>query len=58
VIKPSQIMDLERCEAELDAALADLRRLTGAGVTSVNLIAQASTEYRIGARRRRREALR
>lgn len=58
MIKPSQILDADRCEAELDRALADLRKLTAGGVTSSNLIAQASTEYRIGSLRRRLEVLR
>lgn len=55
MIRPTAIADLDLCERELDRALADLRRLQAD--PQQNLLAQASTEYRIGALRRRRETL-
>lgn len=56
MIRPTAIRDLVTCERELDESLRQLRELHG--VSSSNLLAQASIEYRVGALRRRREDLR
>lgn len=52
----AELRTVAACERELDAALVMLRQIERAAGAS-NLVARASTEYRIGALRRRREAL-
>lgn len=56
-MKPSEITSLTVCERELDRALSDLRKLTSVRAINSNVLAAASIEYRIGALRRKREAL-